>query len=80
LRKLWDHGCMHDTILMLNERDLFENVLESPDKNGQLLTIFGNLNNFIESKYYNTIKQSSTCFKNLTQDAFQYLITVIFGA
>ena len=51
---------MYDTVLTLEERDLFENVLESPDKNDQFLNILGNLK--IESKYY-TIKQSGTCFQ-----------------
>ena len=46
---------VYDTVLTLEERDLFENVLESPDKNDQFLNILGNLK--IELKYY-TIKQS----------------------
>jgi len=40
---------VYDSICMLEERDLFENVLESPDKNDQCLNVLGNLN--IESKY-----------------------------
>ena len=51
---------VYDSICTLEERDLFENVLESPDKNDQSLNVLGNLN--IESKYY-TIKQSGTCFQ-----------------
>ena len=51
---------VYDSICTLEERDLFENVLESPDKNDQSLNDLGNLN--IESKYY-TIKQSGTCFQ-----------------
>ena len=51
---------VYDTVLTREERDLFENVLESPDKNDQFLNILGNLK--IESKYY-TIQQSGTCFQ-----------------
>ena len=58
---------VHDTVLTLEERDLFENVLESPDKNDQFLNILGNLK--IESKYY-TIKQSGTCFQKFNTRGF----------
>ena len=58
---------MYDTVLTLEERDLFENVLESPDKNDQFLNILGNLK--IESKYY-TIKQSGTCFQKFNTRSF----------
>lgn len=67
---------VYDTVLTLEERDLFENVLESPDKNDQFLNILGNLK--IESKYY-TIKQSGTCFQKFNTRASPYSI-VIFGA
>lgn len=49
------------------ERDLFENVLESPDINDQFLNILANLN--IESKYYKT-KQSGTCFQKFNSRGF----------
>ena len=58
---------VYDTVLTLEERDLFENVLESPDKNDQFLNILGNLK--IESKYY-TIKQSGTCFQKFNTRGF----------
>ena len=63
-------------VLTLEERDLFENVLESPDKNDQFLNLLGNLK--IESNTTQLINLASA-FKNLTQDASQYSI-VIFGA
>ena len=37
---------VYDSICTLEERDLFENVLESPDKNDQSLNVLGNLNIF----------------------------------
>ena len=58
---------VYDTVLTLEERDLFENVLESPDKNDQFLNILGNLK--IESKYY-TIKQSGPCFQKFNTRSF----------
>ena len=35
---------VYDSVRTLEERDLFENVLESPDKNDKFLNVLGNLN------------------------------------
>ena len=64
---------MYDSVGTLEERDLFENVLESPDKNDQFLNVLGQSQNTTQSR------NLARAFNNLTQEVSQYLI-VIFGA
>ena len=64
---------VYDSVGTLEERDLFENVLESPDKNDQFLNVLGQSQNTTQSR------NLACAFNNLTQEVSQYLI-VIFGA
>ena len=58
---VYEAGCL------LEEKDLFKNILDSPDKNDQFLNILGNVN--IESKYH-SVKQSGTCFQKFNTKGF----------
>ena len=44
---------VYNSVRMLEERDIFENVLEHPDKNDQFSNVLGNLN--IESNMSKSI-------------------------
>ena len=58
---------VYETGCLLEEKDLFKNILDSPDKNDQFLNILGNVN--IESKYH-SVKQSGTCFQKFNTKGF----------
>ena len=54
----WVH---HTPTSLLNSKDLFQDTIESPEKNDDLQGIISH-ENYAESKYY-TVKQSGTLFQ-----------------